>query len=119
MHGEIVAIGGILVGNNPIASDAVATRLMGFDPKKIDHIVVASKYELGSYKEEDIDILNDISKYQQQFTIEPSIIDHASALCFKSNILNKIVSDSIFTKSLYNILGKEPRKKIVKPGDEI
>ncbi len=119
MHGKIVAVGAILVGNNPVATDAIATRLMGFDPKTINHIVVASKYGLGSYAEEDIDIINDLSAFQQQFTIEPTFIDYASTLCFKSYILNKIVSDSIFTKPLYKLLGKEPRKRILKPGDEI
>jgi uncharacterized protein (DUF362 family) len=119
MHGDIVAVGGIFVGNNPVATDAVATRLMGFDAKKINHIVVASRYGLGSYDEKDIEVIDDLSEYQQQFTIEPNFIDYASALCFKSNILNKIVSDSFFTKMIYCFLGKEPRKKIIKPGDEI
>jgi uncharacterized protein (DUF362 family) len=118
MHGDIVPVGGIIVGNNPVATDAVATRLMGFDPKKINHIVIASKYGLGSYDEKDIDIINDLSIYQQQFTIEPTFIDFASALCFKSNILNKIVSDSVFTKPIYHFFGREPRKKIRKIGDE-
>jgi uncharacterized protein (DUF362 family) len=119
MDGEIVTVGAILVGNNPVATDAVCTRLMGFDPNKINHIVVASKYGLGSYAEEDIDIKNDLSAFQQHFTIEPTFIDYASSLCFKSNLLNKSVSDSFFTKPIYHFFGKEPRKKILKPGDEI
>jgi uncharacterized protein (DUF362 family) len=119
MHGEIVNIGAIIVGNNPIASDAVATRLMGFDPKKINHIVVANKYGLGSYSEKDIEILNDLSIFQQNFTVQPTSLDYFSSLCFKSFILNKIVSDSVFTKTIYHLFGKESRKKINKPGDEI
>jgi uncharacterized protein (DUF362 family) len=119
MDGEIVDVGAVIVGNNPVATDAFAARLMGFDPKEIDHIVVASKAGLGSYKKEDIELLSDLSLYQQRFFINPTITDYASSLCFKSNILNKIVSDSIFTKHIYNLMGKEPRKKIMKPGDEI
>jgi uncharacterized protein (DUF362 family) len=119
MDGEIVDVGAVIVGNNPVATDAIATRLMGFDPKEIHHIVVASKAGLGSYKKEDIELLSDLSLFQQHFFINPTIADFTSSLCFKSYILNKIVSDSIFTKPIYNLLGKEPRKKIIKPGDEI
>jgi uncharacterized protein (DUF362 family) len=119
MHGDTVDVGAVIVGNNPVATDAFATRLMGLDPKEIHHIVVASKEGLGPYKKEDIELLTDLSSFQQHFCINPTISDHASALCFKSYVLNKIVSDSIFTKPIYNLLGKEPRKKILKPGDEI
>jgi uncharacterized protein (DUF362 family) len=119
MDGEVVKVGGIIVGDNPVATDAVSARLMGFEPEKILHINKASVAGLGPYKSEEIEVLSDISQFQQHFIVKPTIIDLASSLCFKSNILNKIVSDSVFSKPIYNLLGKEPRKKIIKPGDEI
>lgn len=119
MDGDTVKIGAIIMGDNPVATDAVCARLMGFDPKKIHHIVSASKYGLGQYGEENIELLADLSSFQQQFYVKPTIVDRASSLCFKSNILNKIVSDSVLTKPIYNLFGREPRKKIRKPGDEI
>lgn len=119
MDGEVVNIGAILVGNNPVATDAVGARLMGFDPAKIDHIVVASRAGVGSYYMDDIEILEDLSPFQQHFCVNPNFVDRMSLLTFKSNTINKIVSDSIFTKPIYWTMGRKPRKKIVNPGDEI
>jgi uncharacterized protein (DUF362 family) len=119
MHGDVVDVGAILVGDNPVATDSIASQLMGFDPQSIHHIVVASNTGLGSYKNQDIEILADLSSFQQHFSVTPSLMDWASSLCFKSYLLNKLVSDSFLTKPLYHVLGKEPRKKIIQPGDEI
>jgi hypothetical protein len=119
MDGEVIKVGAIIVGDNPVATDAVSARLMGFDPEKISHIKIASNAGLGPCKKEEIEVLTDLSPFQQHFLVKPTIVDWASCLCFKSNILNKIVSDSVFTKPIYKLLRREPRKKINKPGDEI
>lgn len=118
MDGEVVRVGAIIVGDNPVATDATSARLMGFNPEKISHIKIASNANQGPYKKEEIELLTDISNYQQHFIVKPTVVDWASGLCFKSNILNKIVSDSYLTKPIYHLLGREPRKKIIKPGDE-
>jgi len=68
--------------------------------------------------EEEIEILNDLSPFQLHFYLRPTFIDRLSVLTFKSYLFNKIVSNSPFTKPIYKIMGREPRKKIVKLGDE-
>jgi uncharacterized protein (DUF362 family) len=118
MDGDAVDIGAIIVGNNPVATDATGTRLMGFDPKTVHHIMIAHKYGLGPVDEREINILDDLTPYQQHFYVQRNILDQFSALTFKSNILNKFVSDSVFSKYLYKIANREYRKKIVNPGDE-
>ncbi len=118
MDGEAVPIGAILIGNNPVATDATATRMMGFEPTQVDHIVKANKVGLGPIEEKKIVILEDLSPFQQHFVVEPNTLDRLSYLTFKSNILNKIVSDSIFSKYIYKTFRREYRKKIVNPGDE-
>lgn len=119
MDVEVVNVGGILVGDNPVATDASATSLMGFEPAKIKHIFIASKADLGHYREEEIEIQDDSSPFQQHFCLRPTLVDRGCALCFKSYLLNKAISDSPFTKPIYKIMGRVPRKKIVKPGDAI
>jgi uncharacterized protein (DUF362 family) len=118
MDGDAVNVGAILVGNNPVATDATCTRLMGFDPRTVHHIVTACNSGLGPIDEKEIEILSDLSPFQQHFYVERNTLDQLSALTFKSNILNKFVSDSIFSKLLYKIANREYRKKIVNPGDE-
>jgi uncharacterized protein (DUF362 family) len=119
MDGDVVDIGGIIVGNNPVATDAVATRLMGFNPEDIDHIVVASKAGLGAYKKDEIDIIEDLTPFQQSFNVSPTLVDKCSSLTFNSYMLNKLVMDSPFTTLIYKITRREYRKKILKPGDEV
>jgi uncharacterized protein (DUF362 family) len=41
-------LGCIILGRNPVSVDATMARAMGFDPKKIRHIVEAEKHGLGS-----------------------------------------------------------------------
>ena len=118
MDGEAVPVGAILVGNNPVATDATATRLMGFDPRDVHHILIANKAGLGPIETEKITVLDGLSQFQQHFYVQRNTLDQLSALTFKSNILNKFVSDSSFSILLYKIVGRQYRKKIVNPGDE-
>ncbi|MBN2136114.1 MAG: DUF362 domain-containing protein [Acidobacteria bacterium] len=49
----------ILASNDQVAIDAVAAKLMGFDPMKIDYIRLATEEGLGNGKPEDIEIVGD------------------------------------------------------------
>jgi uncharacterized protein (DUF362 family) len=118
MDGDAVNVGAILAGNNPVATDATATRLMGFDPRDVHHILIANNAGLGPIETEKITVLDDLSQFQQHFYVQRNTLDQLSALTFKSNILNKFVSDSPFSILLYKIVGRQYRKKIVNPGDE-
>jgi uncharacterized protein (DUF362 family) len=48
ISGKPMNLGCIILGRNPVSVDAVMSRVMGFDPKKISHIVEAGKIGLGS-----------------------------------------------------------------------
>ena len=119
MDGVPVKVGVIILGDSPVATDATACRLMGFDPARIKHIRIAANEGLGSYNTSDIDILEDLTAFQQKFRIEPAIVDRLGALTFRSRFLSKIVFDSPLTKPIYRLTGRTHRRKIVKPGDEI
>jgi uncharacterized protein (DUF362 family) len=119
MDGAPVKVGVIMLGDNPVATDATACRLMGFDPGRIEHIRIAANEGLGSLNESDIETLEDITVFKQKFRIEPTIVDRLGALTFKSRALSKMVFDSPLTKPIYRFTGRTHRRKIVKPGDEI
>ena len=123
VHGPIdgvpVKVGVIMLGDNPVATDATACRLMGFDPTRIKHIRVAAGEGLGSYKKDDIHLLEDLTIFKQQFCIEPSIVDRLGALTFRSSLISKVVFDSPLTKPIYRLTGRTHRRKIEKLGDEI
>ena len=116
IEGDAVDVGVILAGNNPVATDAVATRLMGLDAGKIGHIRVASAEGLGPHRSGEIEVLGDLSRFQQHFCVRPTLVDSLSALTFRSGLLTKMVFDSPFTPPIYAVLGRTSRKKIVAPG---
>jgi uncharacterized protein (DUF362 family) len=37
-------VGVLVVGNDPVATDVVATRLMGFDPERVPYLVEAGRF---------------------------------------------------------------------------
>ncbi len=119
MDGAPVKVGVIMLGDNPVATDATACRLMGFDPARIKHIMIAANEGLGPCNIGDIHVLEDLSVFQQKFRIEPTIVDRLGALTFKSRLLSKIVFDSSATKPIYRLTRRTHRRKIVKPGDEV
>jgi len=119
MDGTPVNVGVIMLGDSPVATDATACRLMGFDPASVKHIAVANKSGLGPLKTSDIEVLDNLSPFQQNFRIEPSFVDRLGALSFKSSALSKVVFDSPLTKPIYTIIGRKPGRKILQPGDEI
>ena len=119
MDGSVVDVGALLVGNNPVATDAVATRLMGFDPRHIRHILVASRYGLGPHEASEIDLLDDLSAFQREFHLSPKPLDLFSALTFRSNLISRLVFDSPFTMPIYRLVRRRPGKSIQKAGDEL
>lgn len=119
MDGDPVKVGAVLVGNNPVATDATATRMMGFRAEKIVHIVTASEAGLGPYRESEIGATGDLGRFQQHFHLEPTIVDRLGSLTFSSNLLTKLVFDSPITRPIYALTGREYRRKIRHPGDEL
>jgi hypothetical protein len=71
-YGRPKKMGIVLVGNNPLSTDAVATRLMGFDPKKVPHLKLSAKRGLGEIQFKQISIgPEDYLKWEVPFNPPP------------------------------------------------
>ncbi len=57
VHGRPVLMETIIAGVDVVATDATACRVMGFDPRRVDHIRMA--YERGLGEIEEITVLGD------------------------------------------------------------
>jgi uncharacterized protein (DUF362 family) len=72
-YGKLKKMGMVLVGNNPLSTDAVATRLMGFDPEEIPHLKLSVKKGLGEIQLKKISIQpEDYLKWEAPFKPPPS-----------------------------------------------
>ncbi len=119
MHGDPIKVGAVLVGDNPVAIDATATRMMGFRAEEIDHIIGANRAGLGPHREGEIDVVGDLSPFQQHFKLKSTIVDRLGSLTFRSEYLTRLVFDSALSRPIYAAVGRKFRKKILKPGDEL
>jgi len=72
-YGSIKKMGMIIVGNNALSADAVATRLMGFDPEGVPHLKLPADKGLGEICPQKISIEpKDYLKYETPFLPPPS-----------------------------------------------
>ncbi len=105
IYGEAVPTNLIIASDNPVAADALGTRIMGFSPAQIGHILVAEKAGLGSTKIENMQINNDWQHYRKDFYIKRTLLDNLSKLPFNSDLLAKIIYKSPLTSLVYKIVG--------------
>ncbi len=72
-YGTPKKMGIIVVGNNPLSADAVATRLMGFDPEKVPHLKLSAEKGLGEIQLKKVSIQpEDYLKWEAPFDPPPS-----------------------------------------------
>ncbi|RLF16545.1 MAG: hypothetical protein DRJ97_00645 [Thermoprotei archaeon] len=57
LGGGSVKIGVLIASRDPVAADAVASRLLGFNPYKIKHLVLAERRGLGKIKPEEVEVV--------------------------------------------------------------
>ncbi|KCZ71729.1 hypothetical protein ANME2D_01783 [Candidatus Methanoperedens nitroreducens] len=69
--------GMIIVGNNPVATDAVAARIMGFDPERVPNLRYAEKKGLGTTKPE---VIGNIAEGKFEFIPVYSYLSYRFAL---------------------------------------
>ena len=82
-HGEASALKVVVAGTNPLATDAIAARLMGFDPSVIRHLGRARAEGLGAIDLDAIQLVGDpITSFRQR------CVPH-------SNEINRFVPDSV------------------------
>jgi hypothetical protein len=66
-------MGIVLAGNNPVSADAVAARLMGFDPERIPHLRLTAEKGLGDIRLQHISVQpEDYLKWETPFVPPPS-----------------------------------------------
>jgi uncharacterized protein (DUF362 family) len=59
VDGDPVRHGFVLLGSDPVAVDAAAARLMGFDPKEIGYLVHCARLGLGTLEEKEWQVVGD------------------------------------------------------------
>lgn len=103
MFGEPVPMNLVLTANNTLLADALGASVMGFSPRRLNHLVVAEKDGLGSLDLSDADINKDWSPYRQHFEVRKTMIDRLSSLLFHSDALARLVMDSPLTPAIYKV----------------
>ena len=67
----------ILASRDAVALDATAMRLVGLEPGRARHVVLAAEQALGRMREEEIEVDGDWQRHATQF--EPAVLDNAVA----------------------------------------
>jgi uncharacterized protein (DUF362 family) len=75
-HGPIMGtarkVGVLVMGDNALAVDATAARVMGVDPARVDYLAMAHKIRLGSLRGEDIAVAGArIEQVRAEFNLDP------------------------------------------------
>jgi uncharacterized protein (DUF362 family) len=75
-HGPIMGTprkaGVLVMGDNTLAVDATAARVMGVDPARVDYLALAHKIRLGSLRKEDIEVTGErIERVRTDFILDP------------------------------------------------
>jgi hypothetical protein len=67
----------LLASRDLLALDATAVRMVGLDPQRARHLVIAAQRGLGAFQPEDIEVDGDWEGHRTQF--EPAVLDWAVA----------------------------------------
>jgi uncharacterized protein (DUF362 family) len=89
VNGRKVELNLLMGSRDPVALDASAMRLVGLDPQKARHVVLAAEKGLGKFSNEEIDLAGDPC---EQFKIEPAKLERTVRL------MNSLTRYPFFTK---------------------
>jgi uncharacterized protein (DUF362 family) len=75
-HGPIMGsargAGVLVMGDNALAVDATAARVMGVDPARVDYLAMAQRLRLGSLRPADIEITGGpVGRFRTDFALDP------------------------------------------------
>ena len=75
-HGPLLGTarkaGVLVMGDNALAVDATAARVMGVDPARVEHLGMAHKIKLGSLRREDIEVTGQrVEQARTDFVLDP------------------------------------------------
>lgn len=103
MYGESIRTNLLIAADNTVGADALGAMVMGFSPQMIEHLVIAERAGLGSTKLETMEINQGWQQYERQFQVKKTLIDRASSLLFRSDLLAKLVMYSPLTPVIYKV----------------
>jgi uncharacterized protein (DUF362 family) len=75
-HGPIMGtarkVGVLVMGDNALAVDGTAARVMGVDPTRVDYLAMAQKLRLGSLRSADVQISGGaVDRFRTDFALDP------------------------------------------------
>lgn len=113
IEGDPIPLGMVGAADNVVASDAACARLMGFEPRSIEHIATAARAGLGSLEPADAAIEHDGPRPVHAFHVHRRLRERLIIGTFHNATLAKLVYDSRLTPAVYRAFGKvpKPRKK--------
>jgi uncharacterized protein (DUF362 family) len=79
IRGRPANAGLLVCGTDRVAVDATCARLIGVDPEKVPHIVLAAEAGIGTLRKEEIELLGD-SPEKASVRFEPAIVDDIECL---------------------------------------
>ena len=103
MYGEAKKLDMLLVGDNPVATDALGAALMGMALRRVEHIRIAEKAGLGTTDLNALVLNDDWKKYAVQFAYKRTTVDWLSRLLFESDALARFVLKSPVTPLIYKV----------------
>ena len=112
MDGDARFLGKFIAADNLWTLDCVCAEIMGFDPDEIHHLRVMSRVRGGAADYRAVRSNTDWEGNRWGFRLQRDLMDSLSFVCFHSNLLSKIVFDSPFTRPIYAMLGRKPRKRL-------
>ncbi len=112
MQGTARYLGKLIAGNDLYCLDWISSRMMGFDPRTIMHLKLIPAKSKAEVADGRIESNFNWKQVNWHFTLKRDFVDALSVACFHSDILAKIVFDSPFTRAIYAILGRTPRKRL-------
>jgi uncharacterized protein (DUF362 family) len=111
MEGEARFLGKFVASNDLLSLDTSCARMMGFNPEKILHLRNLTRYfspPAGTRPTSN----EDLAKYEWKFTLRRNFVDSLSFACFHSDKLSKLVFDSPFTRPIYALVRRQPRRRL-------
>src|SRR5437867_5652243 len=113
MEGEARFLGKFVAANDLVALDTACARMMGFNPREIRHLNNLVRFLEADTRISEIEMNEDVALYNWNFTLHRNFVDSLSFACFHNDGLAKMVFDSPFTRPIYALLGRKPRRKLV------
>ncbi len=112
MDGEARHLGKFIAGNDVYGLDWVTAQMMGFNPRAIQHLRMISKTTKGAIERAAIESNIDCKRVDWGFSLGFNLIDALSFASFHSDRLSRIVYDSPFTRPIFAVFGRAPRRRL-------